>query len=91
MPKICVQSPEVVMSGGINIHAQFAIVTKAKLDSIAVRGNCECGDAPPVITDYVIVIDGSDSFNNKGKFSKNKIFLTNKILTKVLLFLQHFG
>ena len=79
MPKICVQSPEVVMSGGINIHAQFAIVTKAKLDSIAVRGNCECGDAPPVITDYVIVIDGSDSFNNKGKFSKNKIFLTNKI------------
>jgi len=65
MPKICVQSPEVVMSGAINIHAQVAIVTKAKLDAISVQGNCECGDAPPVITDYVIVIDGSDSFNNK--------------------------
>ena len=70
MPKICVQSPEVVMSGDINIHAQVAIVTKAKLDAISVQGNCECGDAPPVITDYVIVIDGSDSFNNKGGFPR---------------------
>ena len=70
MPKICVQSPEVVMSGDINIHAQVAIVTKAKLDAISVQGNCECGDAPPVITDYVIVIDGSDSYNNKGKFQR---------------------
>ena len=71
MPKICVQSPEVVMSGDINIHAQVAIVTKAKLDAISVRGDCKCDDAPaPVIpvTDYVIVIDGSDSFNNKGRF-----------------------
>ena len=31
----------------INIHAQFAIVTKAKLDSIAVKGNCACDDLPP--------------------------------------------
>ena len=63
------------MSGDINIHAQVAIVTKAKLDAISVQGNCECGDAPPVITDYVIVIDGSDSFNNKGGFH-SLVFLT---------------
>ena len=59
------------MTGDINIHAQVAIVTKAKLDAISVRGDCKCDDAPaPVIpvTDYVIVIDGSDSFNNKGMF-----------------------
>ena len=78
MPKICVQSPEVVMSGDINIHAQVAIVTKAKLDAISVQGNCECGDAPPVITDYVIVIDGSDSYNNKGMFQSIKTKTTIK-------------
>ena len=58
------------MSGDINIHAKVEIVTKAKLDEISVRGNCVCDDAPPVITDYVIVIDGSDSFNNKGGFPR---------------------
>jgi hypothetical protein len=34
MAKICVQSPEVVMTGDINLHAQVAVVTKAKLDAI---------------------------------------------------------
>ena len=63
------------MSGDINIHAKVEIVTKAKLDEISVRGNCVCDDAPPVITDYVIVIDGSDSFNNKGGFH-SLVFLT---------------
>ena len=49
------------MSGEIDITAQFRIVTKAKLDSISVAGNCEC-DGPVVkdeIHDFVFVIDGS--------------------------------
>jgi len=65
MVKICVNSPEVAMHGEINIHAQVAIVTKAKLDAISVGGECHCGEPEPVITDYVVVIDGSDSYNNK--------------------------
>lgn len=66
MVKICVQSPEVAMHGEINIHAQVAIVTKAKLDSISVNGNCMCdGPPPPKVTDLDIVflVDGSDSFD----------------------------
>merc|ERR1712003_324188 len=71
MVKICVQSPEVAMHGEINIHAQVAIVTKAKLDSIAVKGNCACDDLPPpppkvevkTDLDIVFLVDGSDSFD----------------------------
>jgi len=71
MVKICVQSPEVVMSGDINIHAQVAIVTKAKLDAISVQGNCSCDDLPPpppkvevkTDLDIVFLVDGSDSFD----------------------------
>jgi hypothetical protein len=80
MVKICVESPEVSMHGEINIHAQVAIVTKAKLDAISVNGTCNCGDAPApeVVTDYVIVIDGSDSYNNKvtvgGKTTESEAF-----------------
>merc|ERR1712176_473665 len=37
MAKICVQSPEVVMTGDINLHAQVAVVTKAKLDPFPSR------------------------------------------------------
>merc|ERR1711924_476504 len=39
MAKICVQSPEVVMTGDINLHAQVAVVTKAKLDAVSVKGD----------------------------------------------------
>merc|ERR1711924_332036 len=42
MAKICVQSPEVVMTGDINLHAQVAVVTKAKLDAVSVKGDCKC-------------------------------------------------
>ncbi|CBY21038.1 unnamed protein product [Oikopleura dioica] len=44
MPKneICVASPEVVMHGDINLHAQVAVVTKAKLDAISIKGDCKC-------------------------------------------------
>ena len=67
MPKICVKAPEIVMSGDININTAMTVVTKAKLESVTVGGDCVCGDVPPPshITDYVILIDGSDSFNNK--------------------------
>lgn len=69
MPKICVKAPEIVMSGDVNIHAGMAVSTKAKLESVSVGGDCACGNAPPppLVTDYVIVIDGSDSYNNKVK------------------------
>jgi len=60
------------MHGEINIHAQVAIVTKAKLDAISVGGECHCGEAEPVITDYVVVIDGSDSYNNKVTMSSGQ-------------------
>ena len=69
MPKICVKAPEIVMSGDVNIQSGIAVTTKAKLESVTVNGGCECDGAPPapepLVTDYVIVIDGSDSYNNK--------------------------
>ena len=61
MVKLCIVSEEVRMSGDIDITAQFRIITKAKLDSISVAGNCEC-DGPvekDEIHDFVFVIDGS--------------------------------
>merc|ERR1719284_951385 len=42
MTKICVASPEVVMTGDINVHAQVAVMTMAKLDMVSVGGNCQC-------------------------------------------------
>lgn len=71
MPKICVQSPEIAMHGDINLHAQVAVVTTAKLDSLTVGGSCDCADVPtPVPTpkpllEIVLMVDGSDSYNNK--------------------------
>lgn len=69
MPKICVKAPEIAMSGDIAISASMSVFTKAKLDSVTICGDCHCGDKPPppppLVTDYVIVIDGSDSYNNK--------------------------
>merc|ERR1712176_1047074 len=87
MVKICVQSPEVAMPGEINIHAQVSVVTKAKLDSVAVQGACQCDDVKK-ITDYVILIDGSDSYNNKvvmdGKVAEGEAFEQTKNWTQVL-------
>ena len=69
MPRICIKAPEIVMSGDVAIKSSVAVSTKAKLESVSVNGGCVCPDAPvvedPVVTDYVIVIDGSDSYNNK--------------------------
>jgi len=74
MVRICVKAPEIVMSGDIGMTAAVAVSTKAKLESVSVKGDCDCGDAPPepVITDYVIVIDGSDSYNNKVKMNDGR-------------------
>jgi len=58
-------------------------VTKAKLDEISVKGNCECGEKP--LVELVIVIDGSDSYNNKvfGKggssFEKTQVWVCDLI------------
>ncbi|CAG5077202.1 Oidioi.mRNA.OKI2018_I69.PAR.g8652.t1.cds [Oikopleura dioica] len=69
MPRreICVTSPEVAMHGEINIHARVAVVTKAKLDDIRIGGECLCGPAPQPKPEYdvLVLIDGSDSYNNK--------------------------
>merc|ERR1712113_327189 len=46
MPKICVQSPEVVMTGDINLHAQVAVVTKAKLDAVFCQGRLQVRLSP---------------------------------------------
>jgi hypothetical protein len=68
MPKICVQSPEVVSQGEINIHARVNVTTKAKLDEITVAGSCGCDGPPPpppdkiYDIDIVFLVDGSDSF-----------------------------
>ena len=32
----------------INIHAQVAVITKAKLDDIRIGGDCRCDDENPV-------------------------------------------
>jgi len=78
MPKICVQSPEVVATGEINIHARVNVTTKAKLDEITVAGNCQCEDVPPPVIDVVCLVDGSDSYNNKvaigGKIEEGDAF-----------------
>jgi len=65
MPKICVQSPEVVSEGEIKIHARVNVTTKAKLDTIEVQGDCQCDGAVKPVLDLVFVIDGSDSFNRR--------------------------
>jgi len=65
--RICIKSPEIVMSGDINISSNFNVVTKAKLDSVAVGGDCECHDLPKPLLDVVMLVDGSDSFGNKAK------------------------
>ena len=78
MPKICVKAPEIVMSGDINISAAMTVVTKAKLESVTIGGGCDCGDVPSDehITDYVILIDGSDSYNIKVAYIFDNLTFT---------------
>lgn len=90
MPKICVQSPEVVSEGEINIHVVVNVTTKAKLDSITVAGTCECADVPPPVIDVVCLVDGSDSYNNKvsigGKIEEGDAFEeTNRFIGNELV------
>merc|ERR1712048_263366 len=67
------------MSGDVSIKAGMTVVTKAKLESVNVGGNCDCGEGPPpppprtptpppVVTqktnvEVVFLVDGSDSFD----------------------------
>jgi len=86
MPKICVQSPEVVSQGEIKIHARVNVTTKAKLDEITVQGSCECADVPPPMIDVICLVDGSDSYNNKvnvrGKIEEGEAFDETNLLIK---------
>ena len=34
------------MSGDVALSADFSVLTKAKIDSVAVAGGCECPDVP---------------------------------------------
>jgi len=45
------------------------ILTKARLDSIGIAGECFCEDQPPPVigTDILVVVDGSDSYNSKAE------------------------
>lgn len=66
------------MHGEINIHARVAVVTKAKLDDIRIGGECLCGPAAKPEYDVLVLIDGSDSYNNKvcidGKIDAGEAF-----------------
>ena len=45
MPKssrVCVYAAAVAMGGGINITSTLAVTTKARLQAIAVKGDCKC-------------------------------------------------
>ena len=44
----------------------MSIVTKAKLDEITVAGECQCEEKVKPIVEVVVLVDGSDSYNNKG-------------------------
>ena len=73
----------------INIASNLAVVTKARLDSIAVRGDCECGDAPPpppvvvppvknIDADIVYLVDRSESITEGYFFTvteQHEIFI----------------
>ena len=55
----------------MNVLSSLSIVTKAQLDSISVRGDCGGCDVVEEVpgTDIIILVDGSDSYNNKAKVS----------------------
>ena len=46
------------------------------MDEISVQGNCECGEKP--LIELVVVVDGSDSYNNKG-FSNLNVSIFHEI------------
>jgi len=72
-----VKAPEIVMSGDVTINTGMAVTSKAKLESVTVGGDCACDGKPPapepLVTDYVIVIDGSDSYNNKVNMADSSV------------------
>jgi len=65
MRQICIDAEEVANTSNIGIHSRINIQSVAKLDEISVRGKCVCEDKPWPLIDLIILIDGSDSYNNK--------------------------
>lgn len=45
----------------------MAVATKARLDSIAVKGDCDGCEAPAPGVDIIVIVDGSDSYNSKAE------------------------
>lgn len=92
--KICYTPVEIVSQADINVRAQVAVVTKAKLDEISVRGDCICEDKPKVVApqplvELVILVDGSDSYNNKtggstGTVQQSGFAKTMKLVEKLI-------
>ena len=70
MPKggkneVCIQAATVAMGGSINIESTLAVVTKARLDSIAVQGKCHCDSE--IIGDF-----DHEQEDNKGRGSSRR-------------------
>lgn len=89
--EICVDDVKIVMHGDINVHAQVAVVTKAKLDEITVKGDCKCEDVLPELVELVIVVDGSDSYNDlkiernsNGRSEGVHFGITNKVINEIV-------
>lgn len=68
------------------MESKLSINTKARLDSIAIKGECYCDDAPPreptppppekTLIDVVFLVDGSDSFDAKVEGGSDTKFNT---------------
>ena len=64
----------------------MAVVTKAKLDEITVKGDCKCEDVLPELVELVIVVDGSDSYNDlvKERREATQFQATNKAIKEIV-------
>lgn len=74
--EVCITAASVAMGGTVNIASTLAIATKARLDSIAIKGNCECDHEevrPPtpepcarqITADIVFLVDRSESITQE--------------------------
>jgi hypothetical protein len=74
--EVCITAASVAMGGTVNIASTLAINTKARLESIAVKGDCECDqERPPtpvvvpkvgeITADIVFLVDRSESITQE--------------------------
>jgi hypothetical protein len=63
--QICIKAEEVKSESEIDISARIQITSIANLEEIYVKGKCVCEDKPWPLIDLIMLVDGSDSFNNK--------------------------